>query len=187
MSKNEIVEYVAKNPELNKMINSICSDTRFKDDLKQEFLLILLEEEDKRLIKIYNEGKIWNWCYVILNNQWNSKTSPFYKKYRENKMVDYNTDWIIDEEVDTFDIKIAERVEEILKGIHWYDAHLFKLYYFETICDETGDLKKPYTLRGIEKLHTKKNMKIDHVSVFLSVKKTLKKIVERLKNEGYKI
>jgi len=184
MLSNDIVDYVAKNKELDKMLSSICGNKMYIDDLKQEFLLILLEEDGDRLKKIYDEGKIWNWCYVILNNQWNSKTSPFYKKYRKDKMFDYELDWIVDKDVDDYEIKVVERVEDILKGIHWYDAHIFRLYYFERICDETGELKKPLTLRGIEKLHTEKDMKIDHVSVFLSVKKTKKKIFDILKKEG---
>lgn len=187
MCRNEIVKYVFESPELDKMVKSICNKKSFRDDLKQEFLLILLEEKEDRLKKIYDEGKIWNWSYIILRNQWSSSTSPFYKKYRDNKMFDFELDWIVDEEKDKKDVIVAERVEEILKGIHWKDAHLFKLYYYETIDEKTGDLMKPYTLRGIEKLHTEKDLKIDHVSVYLSVKKTLKTIKDRLEKEGYKV
>lgn len=187
MCRNEIVKYVFESPELDKMVKSICNIKSFRDDLKQEFLLILLEEKEDRLKKIYNEGKIWNWSYIILRNQWSSSTSPFYKKYRDNKMFDFELDLIVDEKKDRKDVIIAERVEDILKGIHWKDAHLFKLYYYETINEKTGDLMKPYTLRGIEKLHTEKDLKIDHVSIYLSVKKTLQIIKDRLEKEGYKV
>ena len=187
MCRNDIVEYVYRSEELDKMINAICEKRSFRDDLKQEFLLILLEEDGDRLKKIFDDGKIWNWCYVILRNQWSSSTSPFYKKYRSEKFYDYELDWIIDSDIDMKDIEVAERVEQILKSMHWKDQHLFKLYYFETIDEKTGDLMKPYTLRGIEKLHTDKNLKIDHCSVHLSVKQTMSIVKDRLEREGYKI
>lgn len=63
---------------------SLCRDNELREDLLQECALIVLEYDPVKLSEIAeNKYKINSFCYSIVNRQWHSVTSPFYKKYRK--------------------------------------------------------------------------------------------------------
>lgn len=75
------------------------------DDLYQEFMLVVLETPESKLLEIHSKGLIELWCYRIISNMWRSGTSGFYKKYRDAKVIDvedylaFNTDDRTEEEI----------------------------------------------------------------------------------------
>lgn len=92
-------------------IKSICKqivgrNTHYLDDLLQEVCLIILEMDNEKLNKINNDSdnSIIRFTYMIINNQFNSKTSMFYrkfKKYNINKVMEMDLlDQILDIEDD---------------------------------------------------------------------------------------
>lgn len=86
MDKDSILTELAKNRVLEEMIDNMGVKEMYKDDLLQETFLILLEYDEDKIIHLYNSGELRFFCSRILTNQYNSKTSRFYYKYKR-----YNT------------------------------------------------------------------------------------------------
>lgn len=80
-----IAEEIYLNGWLEKMCKMMCkNDSQLVDDLMQEILLIILEfKPDSKLDEAYNKGQHLYFIKRIINNQYNSTTSPFYTKYRK--------------------------------------------------------------------------------------------------------
>lgn len=61
----------------------ICQNETLRDDLFQEIMLIVLTyKPDGPLLKAYKKGEHLPFIKRIIMNNFNSKTSPFYKKYK---------------------------------------------------------------------------------------------------------
>ena len=90
-----------------KMIRSILENMRIADtdidDLEQEIYMILLDYNKDKIIDMYNKKQLNYFCVGIIRRLYNSKNSPFYKKYKkyyqyidgnyvndENVVEDYN-------------------------------------------------------------------------------------------------
>ena len=182
MNKSEVIEWLWKDKNFNESIMKICPDIKWRDDLVGEFFLILAEKNDDQIVKMFNEKYLLKWSVSVLQNQYHSKTSPFYKKYRSNFEYNIDLNEIEDRKIEYEDV--ISMVETILDNeIHWFDSHLFRLYYLQTI-DKNGEIRKPLSTRKIEEIHKFNNLKIDHTSVHKSVKKTLKVVKEKLKERG---
>lgn len=80
------------------IIQNVGVNDYYKDDLLQECNLILLEYNQPKIEEIYNKGDINFFLSKIICNQWNSKTSPFWKKYKKYDNLKDTIDRIIDEE-----------------------------------------------------------------------------------------
>lgn len=187
VNKDQIIKLLYNNYNFNQALKKICSDVKYQDDLKMEFFLILMEKDDIVVQNMFNNRYLLKWSVSVLKNQYHSKTSPFYKKYRstnkQDEYVDRNIDGIEDDMSN--DIDITTEVESILDNdIHWFDAHIFRLYYFQTTNRETGEIRKPLSTRKIEELHKFNNLKIDHTSVHKSIKRTLSRVRTILKQKG---
>jgi len=154
VKKNDIIIWLYNNKDFNDGFNKICTDDNFKGDLMQEFYLILLEKPGNELRTLYYSKNLVYWSLKILKNQFHSKSSPFYKKYRVRKedIEDLN---LIENETDLTRYKIIEEVERILDvDIHWFDAHLFRLYYLNNILEDGNELKP---------IEFKKNKRITYI------------------------
>lgn len=83
--RHKIAEEIYVSGWLEKMCKLMCKDdAQLVDDLIQEILLIVLEfKPDSKLEEVYNKGQHLFFIKRIINNQYNSTTSPFYKKYRK--------------------------------------------------------------------------------------------------------
>jgi hypothetical protein len=183
VNKNDIIIWLWNDKNFNQSLNKICPDDRFRDDLRGEFFIILSEKDESEVQKMYNNKYLLRWSVSVLKNQYHSNTSPFYKKYRNGMRSEYDLDMIVSDENEYSDI--VPEVERILDSeIHWFDAHIFKLYYFSKMDLETGEFVKPLSTRKIEELHKFNNLKIDHTSVHKSVKRTLSVVIEKLKQKG---
>ena len=85
-TNNEIIELRYK--ELITICNNICSVQKYKNDFKQEMLLILILMKNKLINDLDDDGKLMYYFTRICKNNWYSKTSPFYIKYiKINKYV----------------------------------------------------------------------------------------------------
>lgn len=61
------------------------------DDLEQEIYMILLEYDKDKIIELYEKKQLRYFIVGIIQRQYNSKTSPFYKKYKKYySIVDAN-------------------------------------------------------------------------------------------------
>lgn len=80
-----------------KLVETICKNIgvaeKYFDDFVQEMYLILLEYDQQKLQEIYNKGQLNFFLTRIIKNQWCSKTSTFYTKYRKYyDVIDLNND-----------------------------------------------------------------------------------------------
>lgn len=69
------------------IVKDIIANMRVKsndiDDLEQEIYMILLEYNKDRIIEMYEKNQLRYFIVGIISRQYNSKTSPFYKKYKK--------------------------------------------------------------------------------------------------------
>ena len=89
---NKIAEEVFRSGWLQSECYKLSSDKMLMDDLASEMVLIILEYPNDKMIEAYEKGQHQFLIKRIINNNWNSSTSPFYKKYRK-----YNDLEIIDD------------------------------------------------------------------------------------------
>lgn len=69
------------------IVKDIIANMRVKsndiDDLEQEIYMILLEYNKDRIIEMYEKNQLRYFIVGIISRQYNSKTSPFYKKFKK--------------------------------------------------------------------------------------------------------
>lgn len=79
----DVIEKIVSDGIVEQIITNIGVTARYKDDLIQEIYLILMEYDRGKLEELYNKKQIAFFITRIIKNQYNSSTSPFYKKYRK--------------------------------------------------------------------------------------------------------
>lgn len=162
-TNNQIVEEIVRDPKFFDIVKKVTKGNELAQDLFQEVCLILLEYDNEKLNNII-EQKYFNFFFVrILNNQFNSSTSPFYKMYKKeyDKYIDANKDLTIDwdednsGEIELSDVDLPDeetdeswgesiraKYEGIKSELYWYDAELFELYIrlgsYRKVSKETG-------------------------------------------------
>ena len=182
MTKNEILEYVYKNKMLADAIKNIVSDKNHHDDFRSHFLHQVCEISESKLIHYYGIRALDWYCLKIIENQWKSKTSSYYKIYRNGgfsgervvQLVDYEVGTNLEDvsevnELDAYVVK--ESITDLLKEqyenfmINQYHQTLFQLYYYDEM-----------TLKEIEKLTG-----INFNAVSRSIRKTKSYLKNKIK------
>jgi hypothetical protein len=160
MTKNEILEYVYNNKMLADAIKNIVTDRNHHDDFRSHFIQQVCEIKEHKLIEYYEKRYLDYYCLRIIENQWKSKTSTYYKIHRNNgfsgeriiDFVDYEVGSNLEDEelIEIDGVKIKEDMLELLKSqyedfmINQYHQVLFGLYYFDNL-----NLKQIEKLTGI--------------------------------------
>lgn len=90
-----IISKIITEIETSGLLRELCENIRVSsndiDDLMQEIYLILLEYDRDKLIELYEKKQLKFFMVRIIQNQYNSKTSPFYRKYKKYyKYIDGN-------------------------------------------------------------------------------------------------
>lgn len=90
MNKAEIVEYLAKTKYIENFINKIGKgESQFNiDDLCQDIYCDLLNKPEEKIVELWNNEELDYFCYRIICNQIFSKTSPYFKQYKNIIYVD---------------------------------------------------------------------------------------------------
>lgn len=185
MTKSEIIGNLYQDEKFNEALNKLCKNETHKEDLKQEIMLILLEKDDKQIKTMYKSNFLLFFTIGIIKNQYHSSTSPFWKKYRQESLELIDEIYDLNNEVDC-EVLLTEKIEHyLLTEIHWFDAHIFTMYYFKKIDNDTGKILKPLSYRKIQDLHKWHGLKIDYNKVAIVVKNTLNDIKNKLKRDGY--
>lgn len=76
MLTNTEIEYIQE------MVDKFIKDDKYKDDLKQELLLIVCELPIIRIRELRKNGTLFAFVYGVIRNQYYSGSSPFFKKYK---------------------------------------------------------------------------------------------------------
>jgi len=111
---------------------SICRNVArhdLADDLYQEFLMALLTYPN--LEEVYSKEWFNYFCIRIITNLYNSKTSTFYLKYRQNDhFIKYvKNPQTPEEPANPFkDDEIIDFLVDELEKLEWYDREIIKEY-----------------------------------------------------------
>jgi hypothetical protein len=144
VGKNEIVAELYGSKEFNDCIGKMEPE-HLRDDLKAEVTLILLETEERKLMEIYAAGALKFYTVRIILNLIQSKTSLFYKRYRQ-QVTEITDRFMAEEQQDIEERMTREDMEdEAMKEIdnlYWYNAGIVKLYLkhgnYRAIEEDTG-------------------------------------------------
>ena len=73
--------------ENNGTVREICENMKVSkndiDDFVQEIYMILLEYDKDKIIELYKKKQLKYFIVGIISRQYNSSTSPYYKKYKK--------------------------------------------------------------------------------------------------------
>jgi len=110
-----------------------------KDDLLSFVIEELYKCDQDRIDQIIEKNQLTFYIARVMLNQYHSKTSRYYYKYK--KFYEYHTTTTIESiSADNVDYTIKEKelveerldwIEEKLKDVYWFDAQVFKVYYLE--------------------------------------------------------
>ena len=99
MTKNEVVNIIAK----EKMVEQICSniaksadcDDTLKD-LSQEIYLDLLSKDEEKIVNLYETNQIRFFVVRMVSNNLFSKNSPYYQVFKKNANLTVDIDSLKD-------------------------------------------------------------------------------------------
>lgn len=140
IDKNDIIEELYKNDtnRINLKIKKMIPFD-FRDDFKHHLFMQLFNMNTKKLMALHKKKQLEFVVLRIIDNQWYSTTSPFWKlfrnkgSYRERYIDDFEfsdfSDSMADEEYKENDY--LEQIDDILNRMNIIDAFCFRKYYYE--------------------------------------------------------
>jgi DNA-directed RNA polymerase specialized sigma24 family protein len=133
----EIINLIASTDEYKSLCRVICKGSSIYKDLYQELFIILLMQPEAKIEEMYLKGQLKWFVVRILKNQFESKTSPFYKKYGKYRDSVSELIFEVRDETEEQDDSVKD---EIIKELNtckdqndYYEKTLFKEY---VVCGE---------------------------------------------------
>lgn len=152
MNKTLILEYLAKNKNLQLAIRNIV-ESKYRKDFTSHFYIQIANTKEDKLIDLYNKGQLDWFCLRVITNQYKSSSSTFWKLYKNGGFAGENLIYYTDlyespeileveedkkTEYDKVDVEALKRkVKNLLKTqykdfyVNQYHKTLFELYYFD--------------------------------------------------------
>lgn len=88
---NNIITDLYEKRTVRDIIRNMQVAEQDADDLEQEIYTILLEYDSDKIIEMYSKKQLKFFLVGVIQRQYFSKTSPFYKKYKKYyTLVDEN-------------------------------------------------------------------------------------------------
>ena len=85
MTKYEVVDIIAKEHLVDRIVNKLLSSSKnpfdCPEDLIQDIYLLLLQKDDDLIVNLYNKGEIGYYLLRVVRNQLLSKNSSYYYTY----------------------------------------------------------------------------------------------------------
>ena len=85
MTKYEIIDIIAREHLVERVVNKLLSSSRnpfdCPEDLIQDVYLLLLQKDDDLIVNLYNKGELGFYLLKVARNQLLSTNSPYYTKY----------------------------------------------------------------------------------------------------------
>lgn len=140
-TKNQIVAELFESKDFNDCLCKMEPEY-LRDDLKAEVALILLETPDTKILDLHKTSGLKFYTVRIILNLIQSKTSPFFKKFRR-----FSSDTIPDLPAEELNGRVQrelteERAIAIIPKLYWYDRQIVELYLelgnYRAIEKETG-------------------------------------------------
>lgn len=96
MKKEAIIQELYKNKTIANLVYRYNENEENLKDLEQDIWLLITTLPSDLLEELYNNGKLTNWISATVKNQVKSKTSHYYRQYKEfsykSKEINYATD-----------------------------------------------------------------------------------------------
>lgn len=141
-TKEKILSDLTKRADIKQVIRNITkNDVYYGEELYQELFIILCEQPEEKIIQMHCEGWIDHFIIRVLNNSFNSTTSPFYHKVKkgvQNKIDHIDEENGIDhmeELIDKHSSEVSAQYEaevalvsEEIEKLYWYDRDIVKLW-----------------------------------------------------------
>lgn len=92
--KQDIIAMIAETNLLRTIINNVAKNSNDEDlkDLEQDLYLELLEKDEELIEYLYENDQLNFFLTKMVTNNINSKTSPFYYRYKKNKLKQTSID-----------------------------------------------------------------------------------------------
>lgn len=81
MTKNEIIDTLAKYDTVERIIANIGSQSPYAEDLAQDIYEALLKKDEEYIKSLWEKNQMTFYIIRMVKNNINSTTSPFYRKY----------------------------------------------------------------------------------------------------------
>ena len=170
MECRQIIEHIYQDQEVNKLINKL-DPAELREDLRQEFAIILLDYPCEKLLEVHDAGKLTFFAIRILLNMATGTNGYFYRTYRRNRVIE-ERDYNATIESDTEYLRSAKIAKDILDNKLLLDANeAHEAIIFEKYV-ELRSCKKVAQYYGIPHLH-----------VFQVVKKTRNQLKNEIKRK----
>ena len=135
---------------MNKFIYKMIPNTEDAEDFYQDLILAIAEKPLEKLLGLLDRNEMDQFCYVIIRNNFQSKTSRYHYVYVKPKGLEYkpeldnrrevdNTEKLellqsIEDNVREFLIKIEERFE-VMKGVKpkkaIFESAIYQKFFLE--------------------------------------------------------
>lgn len=210
INKNDILTGLWRSQFIKDLLQTITSGHQLKEDLRQELFLILLEMDEKKIIKAHNGNWLHYLCVNIVKKQYHSNTSPFHKMFRKDVGSDVEPHYQSESnfnsplEMPRDDDNWTDDDDNTIEKVIWFvenkldlvDRELFKIYYKIGRYDRwIGDLrdnncqKATSSLRKVEKKLAittldGKQISIGYDTIRLSLNRSLMRIKHYLKDDN---
>ena len=97
MDKYNIIDEISKNKIVEEIVYNIGSkDDEDLKDLVQDIYINLLEKEDNLIENLYSTNQLKFYIVKMVVNNIHSKNSPFYTKYKKDKINKVNIEELYD-------------------------------------------------------------------------------------------
>ena len=128
-----MIDQLYKDKRIDEACKKIAKGNDLWQDLKQELFIVLCEYDQSKLKEINDKKQIMFFIVRILLNFYNSKTSPFYKKYKHinDEVIDlklikhFEDDKPYSQELDRIELAFE------IADLSWYERGIAKLYFKE--------------------------------------------------------
>ena len=167
--------YFEKNyNKLKDMAYNVTNGNEDKDDLLSFVIEELYNCDQEKIKDIIQKKQLTFYIARVMVNQYNSKTSRYYYKYKKyNSHIDKNINLVkknfIDDKYDIEKEKKLQYIDDKLEEFHWFDSQLFKLYY-----------NQGHSLNTLSKV-----TKINRNTIYHSINK-VKKFLKNEKDKNFK-
>ena len=147
ITKPLILEEIVKGGKFLKICENISKDRSLSGDLFQECILILLEKSDAEIVRLYQKNELKAYFIRIVQNNYNSKTSPFFKKYRSRPIFKAEDNYKETESSYDYEKIISHIKSNTHSRSEWFDSQIVNVLLIDS------NITKLSKKTGIHKSH----------------------------------
>lgn len=83
LTKTDIINLITTDKEYLRISRKIAKGNDLQNDLYQEFIIVMIEYNEGKLIEVFKKGQLKFFCTGIMQRMYYNKNSPFYKMHKK--------------------------------------------------------------------------------------------------------